>query len=205
VTYSTYSKKMWAIITVSVASVVFAAVLLYMNAVEANGVELSNGQTIRLGQSIDSVIARADGNVLRITEDTYRYPADPQEPAEMTIYTTGNHVSALLVSRGAGNKQASKGVHIGMSEQELKKITGRRLEAINGHEDLVKQKGYKVSGAGSVSYYITASCVKVDNDSITAFAVSRVDAVSKMAFLTRGRICKVPDASPDAGSDQNNR
>jgi hypothetical protein len=200
--YITFSKKIWAIIAVSVASVVCAIILLYMNSIEADAVQLPNGQKVRLGQSIDSVIAKSDGNILKITEDIYRYPADPLEPAQMTIYTTDDNVSAVLISRGDDNKQGSKGVHIGMSDQVLGEIFSRRLMAINGHEDVVKQKGYKVVGAGSVSYYITASCASVDNDTVTSFAISKKNAVSKMAYLTRGRICNTPDGS---GLNQDDR
>jgi hypothetical protein len=191
VTLTTFRRN--ALVVAAVFVVIVVSVLLMLNSASARAAEvvrLTNGKEVRIGQS-RGALQKNFGSALRpITNEIYRYPAAVDKPAEATIYLTGGKVSAIMVTRGAGNSQLIEGgIRLGASGKQLQERFGKKLDAIDTQSDPVVQRGYKVVNPKTVSYYVTESCTGPRYDRVTVLAVSEKGAENNMAFLGKKRNC----------------
>jgi hypothetical protein len=178
---------------------VVAVALLTRQMVLAEAMMLSNGKTVRMGQSLDSVKkAMGDDIVERANlPGAYRYPADYSRVNEATIYFDDDKVVAVIAARNEKTRQLGSDISVGASRSQLTSSFGKKLLQINTQSDVVKHKGYKVISARNVSYYLTSTCLPNEAEKVTVLAVAKKGFSDRMAYLTRPLQCSAP-AGPNS-------
>lgn len=148
------------------------ALLYFWLSSQFKTVKLSNQKSVSLGQLRTRLIISMGNDIKVIAPDVFRYPGDSEFPAEAVIYVKNSRVAAILIT-GGENRHVASGAGVGMSWPDLKQNMGFFMQPkiIDLQADAVKQRGYKVEGFDTASYYITAACSPVKQDRLTTVAI----------------------------------
>ncbi len=133
-----------------------------------DSIQLSNGKTISLGQSVDS-LQKTLGQDLEYNPsipDFYRFPifdAKKRQREEVLIYTADERTVGIRIIKNEAHKQKESGIGIGTPINDVRQRYGESLTQFQQVEP-VRVAGYSYNNSTKTkSFYFTNPCTASTN------------------------------------------
>lgn len=186
---ASYPKKAIFLIALAlvVGGLIFAFYILN-RATPLQQITLSNGKTVALGQSIESLRETLGEDLFANPSDPdfYRYPklgTDSRVREEVLIHVANEKTVGIRIIRNENNKQLHTNATIGSSIEELQKYFDNNLTLVDDIEkdQPIRVYAYVYSGGGVKSYYFVNSCLADNKVSSVGIAIEGFEST-----ITRG-------------------
>ncbi len=133
----------------------------------AETVELSNGQSVHIGQSIKSLKDSLGDNLISASDEFYQYTAN-QQTAEVVILADHAKVTTVMVLKNAQNHLRSNQYGLDASVGSIKPKSPHQSRALDKRLAAKRLSGVTLQLSNATASYLTDPCSSSDRVKLVA-------------------------------------
>jgi hypothetical protein len=182
-----HEKKIILVFVAAIALVALSYVAAEARERLDQGVKLSNGKKVYLGQSRADLTKKLQGSIRQVNGD-FVYSGTDSKQIEAAIFMHQNRVESIDVIAVERNIHRSTGGRIGSSLSELKQRHNNKSEHVNKDNRRGAVAGIRIVGHDSVGYFLTNKCKP--SDQVTSWVLSRKGREAVPLARVTGESCE---------------